>query len=272
MSSAIISPEDLLKKLDTVKLIDASWGLPNSNVRIGNAVDFDIDEIADLDAQFTHTIPAPEFFAACVSALGISNDDHVVVYDRMGMAMAASRVWWMFRLYGHDNVQVLDGGLPAWVRTGYPLQSKSERPLVPGHFTSRFRPEMHKNGADVLANLQSETFLVLDARDAQRYAGNVPEPRPGMEGGHIPGAVSAPFQTLIDPATGKFKTGAALKAELAHVDMDKPIAVSCGSGVTACVVALALHELGKEDAAIYGGSWQEWGGNPALPRTKGEKP
>ncbi|MDE1152467.1 MAG: sulfurtransferase [Micavibrio sp.] len=272
MTSALISPEDLLKKLDSVKLIDASWGLTNSNVRIGNAVDFDIDEIADLDAQFTHAIPAPEFFAACVSAMGISNGDHVVVYDRMGMAMAASRVWWMFRLYGHDNVQVLDGGLPAWVRGGHPLQSKSERDIAPGTFTSRFRPEMHKTGADVLANLQSKTFLMLDARDAKRYAGEAPEPRPGMQGGHIPGAISTPFQNLIDPATGKFKTGAALHAELAHVDTSQRVAISCGSGVTACVVALALHEMGKGDAAIYGGSWQEWGGNPALPRTQGMKP
>ncbi len=270
--SALISPEDLLPQLNTVKLIDASYGLPPSNARIGNAVDFDIDDVADPDAPFAHTLPAPELFAAKVAALGISSSDHVVVYDRMGMAMAASRVWWMFRIFGHDNVQVLDGGLPAWVRAGLPLQMKTEVPAAMGHFTTTFRPELHKQTTDILRNLTASDFTVLDARDAKRYSGEAPEPRPGVEAGHIPGAVNTPFQNLIDPATGRLKTAEGLKAELGAVNTAKPVAISCGSGVTACVVALGLFELGHKDAAIYGGSWTEWGGNPALPRVKGSKP
>ena len=270
--SALISPEELLTKLDSVKLIDASYGLPPSNARIGNAVDFDIDEIADLNSPFDHTLPSPAFFAEKVSQLGISNTDHIVVYDRMGMAVAAARVWWMFRTFGHDNVQVLDGGLPAWIRAGFPLQTKTETLPAAGNFTARFRPELHKKTADILANLTDKNFTVLDARDAKRYSGEAPEPRPGVESGHIPGALNTPFQSLIDPATGRFKTPEALAASLAAVDRTKPVAISCGSGVTACVVAIGLYQLGHKDAAIYGGSWTEWGGNADLPRTKGMTP
>lgn len=271
VKSALISPAELLPLLPNVKLIDASYGLPASNVRIGNAVDFDIDEVAEPRAVFAHTLPTPEFFAENVEALGISSGDRVVVYDRMGMAMAAARVWWMFRVFGHDNVQVLDGGLPAWIRAGYPLASKTDELPPKGRFEPNFRPGLFTTTEAIVKNLAAPGFTVVDARDARRYAGDVSEPRPGVEAGHIPGAVNVPFNTLIDPASGAMLKGAALQKALAPVG-DKPVAVSCGSGVTACVIALGLHELGRKDAAIYGGSWAEWGGNPALPRNKGNAP
>ena len=270
--NALVSPMELLKDLRSVKMLDASYGLPASNVRIGNAVDFDIDDVADPDAVYAHTLPSAELFAEKVAAMGISNKDRVVVYDRMGMAMAAARVWWMFRVFGHENVQVLDGGLSAWVRAGLPLESKTEDLPTPGAFTAAFRPELFKTGDAILANISAPAFTVVDARDAKRYAGDVPEPRPGVESGHIPGSVNVPFNNLIDPTSGAFRQGASLKEALAAVDAAKPVAVSCGSGVTACVIALGLYQLGHKDAAIYGGSWAEWGGNPALPRVKGSAP
>lgn len=276
MTNALISAEDLLKIINdpNVKLVDASYGLPELPVRIGNAVDFDIDDIANPDSRFLHTIPSEEIFAKKVGQLGISNNDKVIVYDRNGIYMAAARVWWMFRLFGHDNVQVLDGGLPAWVQAQYDLTPKDGEAPAPATFTARFRPELHKNRADMIQNLGDHSFTVIDARDSQRYSGSVAEPRPGMESGHIPGALNLPFMKLLDPATGKMKSNRDLVTEIAASGLDpaKPLAISCGSGVTACVVALALHQTGTPDAAIYGGSWAEWGGDHSLPKKKGMEP
>ena len=274
MTSALISAAELKKLLDApdVKVLDASYGLPQMGERIGNAVDFHIDDIADPDAPQPHTLPSPDLFAERVSELGINDTDRVVVYDRAGMAMAASRAWWMFRTFGHDKVQILDGGLPAWVKAGYPLLPASAEAPKPGAFKATFRPGLFKRRQDILDNLGKKSFTLIDARDARRYSGEAPEPRPGMSGGHIPGSVNVPYAGLIDPSTGLFRKAPDLKTALSRVDASKPVAVSCGSGVTACVVALALYETGNQNAAIYGGSWAEWGGDPALPKTKGGAP
>ena len=271
--SALISAAELHQILGQphVKIVDGSYGLPPSDAGIAGTVDFDIDAIADLSAPLPHTIPSPAFFAEKVGALGISNADRVIVYDRVGMAMSAARVWWMFRLFGHDNVQVLNGGLPAWVASGFSLVYKNREP-EPEVFKASFRPELFKSLDAMKDNLSSPAFQVLDARDARRYRGEMPEPRPGIESGHIPGAVSTPFADLINPANGHMKAPDELNAIFKSVDLQKPIACSCGSGVTACVVALGLFEVGKKDAAIYGGSWTEWGANPALPKNKGDQP
>lgn len=272
MTSALISAQELYKLVEGggVKILDATYGQPEAPEGITGAVDFDIDDIAAPDAEQPHTIPAPELFAKRAGMLGIGNDDLVVVYDRSGIYMAASRVWWMFRLFGHDNVKVLDGGLPAWLRAGYPVGPKQAAPAAK-KFTARFRPELFKSREQVKANLEARDFIVLDARDPKRYAGAAPEPRPGMAPGHIPGSLNAPFQSLIDPATGGLKPRAELE-KILSVGRDKPLACSCGSGVTACVVALGLYETGTPDAAVYGGSWAEWGADAALPKTTGQNP
>jgi thiosulfate/3-mercaptopyruvate sulfurtransferase len=271
---ALISTSELKEIFEKpgVRLLDASYGLPPSSIRIGHAQDFDIDEVADHNAQFAHTLPTPAVFADAAEKLGISNSDHVVVYDRSGIAMAAARVWWMFRTFGHDKVQVLDGGLPAWVNAGYPVTEKADDILPRGAFKPAFRPELFKKRDDIVQNLTDKNFTVLDARDPRRYSGDMAEPRPGMGSGHIPGSLSLPYASLIDNQTGLFKTGDALTSALASVDTTKPVAISCGSGVTACVVAIGLHNAGHTDAAVYGGSWAEWGGDASLPKTKGSQP
>lgn len=268
MTSALISPEELhgILTQKNVRILDASYNLPSSASALSGAVDFDIDDIADSNAPLAHTIPTPEVFSEKVGALGVGNGDLVIVYDRAGIYMAAARAWWMFRLFGHDNVRILDGGLPAWISAGYPIGQKDAAP-TPKNFTAHFRPALFKDMGEIERNIARQDFTVLDARDAQRYAGRVPEPRPGLEAGHIPQSLSVPFMTLLDPATGRMKSPDTLKVLLKDaVIAQKPLACSCGSGVTACVVALALHEIGVTDAAIYGGSWAEWGADRTLPK------
>ena len=267
LASALIAPADLAVILDRpdVKMIDATYGQPPATVGIGQAVNFDIDLIADLSAPLAHTIPSPESFAQAVGNLGIGNDDHVIVYDHTGMAFAAARVWWMFRLFGHNKVQVLNGGLPAWRQAGFDLQAKQALP--PKTYTASYRPELFKRYDDMLANVSSGDFTVLDARDPRRFSGSMAEPRPGMAAGHIPGSANVFFGSLINPADGMLQPPAALNAFFAdsQADLSKPITCSCGSGVTAGVVALALYEIGHTDAAIYGGSWSEWANTPGAP-------
>lgn len=273
--NALISAEELLALLDKpgVRLLDASYGQPPAGIRIDHAQDFDIDAVADRKAALPHTLPSPEDFAVHAGALGISNGDHVIVYDRAGVAMAAARAWWMFRIFGHEKIQILDGGLPAWLAKGYPVHPKTggKAPQTAAYKAS-YLARLFKDRQDILGNLDRQDFTVLDARDAKRYSGEAPEPRPGVAGGHIPGSLSVPYAALINPETGLFRENKELEECLRHVDRARPLAVSCGSGVTACVVALALHRLGRDDVAVYDGSWAEWGGDASLPRKKGNAP
>lgn len=271
ITSALISAQDLYPLLggSDIKIIDATYGQPAAPIGIGNAVNFDIDTVADLSAPLAHTIPSAEDFAAHVGRLGISNTDHVVVYDQTGMAFAAARVWWMFRLFGHDKVQVLDGGLPAWGAAGLPLVPKTAPEAA--QFTARFRPELFKNYAQMRENIDTQAFQVLDARDPRRFAGDMAEPRPGSGTGHIPHSRNVFFGSLVDPATGRLLPAAQLERAFGTADISQPVACSCGSGVTACVVALALHEIGHQDAAIYGGSWTEWSNTPGAPIATGQE-
>ncbi len=275
---ALISASELQKIVTapTTRILDASYGLPPLPVRIGDARAFDIDDIADPAAPLAHTVPDAALFAQKVSALGISNGDTVVVYDRSGMHMAAARAWWMFRLFGHDNVRILNGGLPAWVAAGLPVTPlPDDLPDAPaGQFTATLRPGLLKLKEDILANIEGKDFLLLDARDGRRYSGEMAEPRPGMQSGHVPGSLSAPFAELIDAQSGLLRSKDDIRAIFAarNVDLSRPLACTCGSGVTACVVALALHEIGHTDAAVYDGSWSEWGGDANLPKKQGLTP
>lgn len=276
--TALISPEELSMILDRpdVKILDASYGLPDIPVRIGAALPFDIDDVADPAAALPHTLPTPALFAEKAGALGISNDDTVIVYDRNGIHMAAARAWWMFRVFGHRHIRILDGGLPAWVAAQLPVMPAPDRPETPARavYKAAYRPELVKLQDEILANISTGSFTLLDARDARRYSGDAAEPRPGMESGHIPGAYSQPFAELVDPETGALKPREVLADILARhkIDPARPVACTCGSGVTACVVALALHETGHPDAAVYDGSWTEWGSAAGLPKKKGDQP
>jgi thiosulfate/3-mercaptopyruvate sulfurtransferase len=212
-------------------------------------------------------LPSPEQFAEQVSTLGLGSDCRIVAYDGMGL-MSAARVWWMFRVFGHDNVAVLDGGLPKWLREGRPVVTGSGKP-EPRPFTPRFRPEMVRDWQDMLAASKAGSQMI-DARSAGRFAGTEPEARAGLRSGHIPGASSLPFNTLLNPDQTMLSPADLEKRfRDAGIDPAQPIIASCGSGVTACVLALGLHEIGAPDAAVYDGSWTEWGGREDLPIATG---
>ncbi|MEQ8397105.1 3-mercaptopyruvate sulfurtransferase [Thalassobaculum sp.] len=257
-----------------VKILDGTYHLPTvprdadaefAERHIPGAVRFDIDDVCDPVDPLPHMIPSPERFAEKVSALGISNADTVVVYDVYGLQSAA-RTWWMFRLFGHDSVAVLDGGLPGWMAGDHPLASGVASP-VPATFIASFRPELVRSRDDVLKNVAARAEQVVDARAAGRFTGVDPEPRAGMRSGHIPGSRSLPFTNLLDPSSKTVLPNESLRAafDTAGLDLSKPTIASCGSGVTACVIALAAHRLGQSGVAVYDGSWSDWGGRDDTP-------
>lgn len=253
-----------------VVVLDATFHLPTlkrdaraefAAERIPGARFFDVDGIKDPDNPLPHMVPTPDVFAAAASALGISNSTHVVCYDTYGL-FSAARPWWMFRLYGHDKVSVLDGGLPGWKDSGLPLESGEPDTPAPGTFEAGWRPELLRTVEQVKANLDGGAEVVVDARPADRFDGSTPEPRPEVRGGHIPGALNVPFTAFTDPDTKKVLDVRALESlyRKAGVKIGRDrVVTSCGSGVTACTLALGLHLLGDESVAVYDGSWSEWG-------------
>ena len=269
IKDGIISAQDLKTLIDSgasIKLIDASYSLPNGQDpyasyltnHINDATFFDIDKIADQESPLPHMLPKPEDFGTAASALGLSNNDFIVVYGQTGIIMGPARVWWTFKIFGHDAVCVLDGGLPSWIEAGYAV-SHDPVSIRPGHYKAAYRPALVKNLTQ-MAQASSESLQIYDARPAARFSGAAPEPRPGMRAGHIPGSRNSPATELVDPQ-GRLKAPSAIEAILQGVKFDpqQPVYATCGSGVTACVIALALYRIGYYDWAIYDGSWSEWG-------------
>lgn len=258
-----------------VKVLDASFKLPGVMplpkddylaAHIPGAVFFDVDAVSDHSNPLPHMFPTAEQFGRDVGALGVGNGDTVVVYDSGGW-VAAPRAWWMFLSYGHDNVRVLDGGLKKWRAEGRPVESGAVTPK-PATFKATFDERRVRSIKQMVANIASHAEQVIDARASERFEGRAAEPRPGLRAGHIPGARSLPYGNLVDAASGTMKSLPELRAAFtsAGVTLDAPIVTSCGSGVSAAVLTLALYRLGVENPALYDGSWSEWGaaGGPPI--------
>ena len=256
-----------------LQVVDGSWHMPHLardprtefvQVHIPGAVFFDIDAIADRRTDLPHMLPSAAEFAEAVGTLGIGSDDRIVVYDVRGVVSAA-RVWWTFRAFGHESVAVLDGGLPKWKAEGRPLESGSRTP-APRRFTAKPRPELVRDLERMRANVTSRREQVLDARSAGRFAGTEPEPRAGLRGGHIPGSLNLPYDRLYGADATLLPPPELRRAlESAGVDLQRRIVTTCGSGITASVLALALDVVGHREVAVYDGSWAEWGGRPDTP-------
>ena len=271
----VVSTEWLAANLANprVRAVDGTWHMPQlqrdarrefEEAHVPGAVFFDIDEIADRTTALPHMLPTPAEFSRHMSALGLSSNDFIVVYDTRGVVSAA-RVWWTFRAFGHDRVAVLDGGLKKWRAENRPLASGAATPAA-RRFRAKLRPALVRGIEQMRRNIETRREQVLDARSRGRFYGTEPEPRQGLRPGHIPGSFNLPYDMLYRP-DGTLLPLEGLKEVFREAGLDsrKPVATTCGSGVTASILALGLHVIGHKKVAVYDGSWTEWGGRADTP-------
>ncbi|XP_070580249.1 3-mercaptopyruvate sulfurtransferase-like [Ptychodera flava] len=272
--STLVSVRWLAERLSSgvgnLRILDASWHLPNANrnaaeeykkQHIEGALYFDIDECSDKTSPYSHMLPSIENFAEYVGNLGVSNDSHVVVYDnndKFGL-FSAPRVWWMFRTFGHQAVSLLNGGLPKWLDAGYPVTDAKPK-VARAKFNASFNPSAVKSFEEIDNNITDKQFAVVDARAAGRFDGIDPEPRPDCKPGHIPGSINIPFPTILNKETREVKPVEDLSKIFKDkgIDINKPVTATCGSGVSACCLILAAHLCGNDEMDLFDGAWVEY--------------
>jgi thiosulfate/3-mercaptopyruvate sulfurtransferase len=276
VSDYLVTTDWLASHLDApdIVVLDASWHLPTERrnghaefliEHIPGAQFFDIDAISDTDNPLPHMLPPAEKFSSTVRKMGIGDGKRIIVYDSVGL-FSAARAWWMFRVFGHEDVAVLDGGLPKWKREGRPIEEGPPETRQERHFTPRFNTMLIRDKREMAAIVEDGSAMIADARGAPRFLAVEPEPRPGVRGGHIPGARNVHYATLLNP-DATLKSPQEIKAafQRAGVDLSQPVVTSCGSGITAAILSLGLALIGHNDNALYDGSWAEWGSDPELP-------